>query len=452
MKNFFYIYRDLMVTFIFCTLSANLLAQENSYLSESEWLEANANDPQPAGQECKEFMQSKGWSAKPSSNDGKGDYYYVGVGTIQAPMTSNLFVESTLNASVKALNDAKRQLAEELSLQITSNATSSFVEAIRDGAPPDLIIGDEVDMEGRDYDDLDSIEKMTLLFHQQLDKLIDQSTKDAVASDSAQREAIEESIQQVQSQEQFKRLIRSQAVAEVRGMTTKYSHYTANPGGRNTVCVVAKWNEKSARLVDAMMRKDFSKIKSQNGRRPTTIPDVKTFEGGKKLQGLFGVYPIINENGEWGIWSFAQASINGKSIASEKAAKRVANRAARTQISEFVYSSLELVDKVKNYESTTTFTDESEFYYGDREYDARLKIASQMDQEGISVVDNWVSRSLLKSQKNRIAGAILEWSPSSVKSSMAVSQGMGTQSSSDEDDDNTSESISIGATIGDDDL
>ena len=101
---------------------------------------------------------------------------------------------------------------------------------------------------------------MKLLIHQQLDKLIDQETKDWVAEDNAARQEMANKIQEIVSQESFQQTITAQSTAEMRGMLVKYGHYTADAsrGNNSYVCVVAKWNPGYARVVDAMVTRDFS--------------------------------------------------------------------------------------------------------------------------------------------------------------------------------------------------
>ena len=96
------------------------------------------------------------------------DYYFVGTGSIQAPVTSPNFANSTQNGATKALNDAKAQFARFLSQEVISETTQTVVDAVRDGVPPEAVLGEEAISEGRDYEELSSVEKMKLLIHQQL--------------------------------------------------------------------------------------------------------------------------------------------------------------------------------------------------------------------------------------------------------------------------------------------
>ena len=360
---------DKLFTFIFIFafgfLSPVLLAQEESNdMAAAAWGEKKQNSSGLPGKECQDFMGSKGWSAQMSNKRGEMDYYFVGTGSIQAPVTSPNFANSTQNGATKALNEAKAQFARFLSQEVISETTQTLVDAVRDGVPPEAVLGEEAISEGRDYEELSSVEKMKLLIHQQLDKLIDQETKDGVAEDNAARQEMANKIQEIVSQESFQQTITAQSTAEMRGMLVKYGHYTADAsrGNNSYVCVVAKWNPGYARVVDAMVTKDFSIIEGKRGRPSPSIPSDQTFEGFSQLIGSFGTYYFINENGELELWSFAQSAVSGNNIQAKRAAIGRAETKARAQISEFLNTSLDLKEKTKDSETTTNFADESSDY------------------------------------------------------------------------------------------
>ena len=214
---------DKLFTFIFIFafsfVSPLILAQEESNeMAAAAWGEKKQNSSGLPGKECQAHMGSKGWSAQMRNPKGEMDYYFVGTGSIQAPVTNPNFANSTQNASTKALNDAKAQFARFLSQEVISETTQTLVDAIRSGNPPEAVLSEEAITQGRDYEELSSVEKMKLLIHQQLDKLIDQGTKDGVAADNAAKEEMANKIQEVVSQETFEQTITAQSTAEMRGM------------------------------------------------------------------------------------------------------------------------------------------------------------------------------------------------------------------------------------------
>ncbi len=455
---------DKLFTFIFIFafgfLSPVLLAQEESNdMAAAAWGEKKQNSSGLPGKECQAFMGSKGWSAQMSNKRGEMDYYFVGTGSIQAPVTSPNFANSTQNGATKALNDAKAQFARFLSQEVISETTQTLVDAVRDGVPPETVLGEEAISEGRDYEELSSVEKMKLLIHQQLDKLIDQETKDGVAEDNAARQEMANKIQEIVSQESFQQTITAQSTAEMRGMLVKYGHYTADAsrGNNSYVCVVAKWNPGYARVVDAMVTKDFSIIEGKRGRPSPSIPSDQTFEGFSQLIGSFGTYYFINENGELELWSFAQSAVSGNNIQAKRAAIGRAETKARAQISEFLNTSLDLKEKTKDSETTTNFADESSDYYGESAYEQRLATASRSTLTGVTRIKEYLGPHVLPSQKNEVAGVILSWTPSGDRSATTASKQLADKPSASTKKDESvgfesdaDDAVSSGASYGDD--
>ena len=445
--------------FIFGFVSPVILAQEEgNEMAAAAWGEKKQNSSGLPGKECQDYMSSKGWSNVMANKRGEMDYYYVGTGSIQAPVTNPNFANSTQNGATKALNDAKAQFARFLSQEVIAETTQTLVDAIRSGNPPEAVLSEEAITQGRDYEELSSVEKMKLLIHQQLDKLIDQETKDGVAADNAAQQEMASKIQEVVSQETFEQTITAQSTAEMRGMLVKYGHYTADAskGNNSYVCVVAKWNPGYARIVDAIQTKDFSILEGKSAKRSPEIPSDQTFEGFSQLLGSFGTYYFINENGELELWSFAQSAVSGNNIQAKRAAIGRAETKARGQISEFLNTSLDLKEKTQDYEATTNFADDSSDYYGESAYEQRLSTASRSTLTGVSRIKEYLGPHVLPSQKNEVAGVILSWTPSANRSATTASQKLAEKPSSSKKDENVGfesdakDAVSSGASYGDD--
>jgi len=449
----------LILVFTFGFISPLTLAQEESNeMAKAAWGEKKQNSSGLPGQECQAYMSDKGLDPQMQNNKGEMDYYFVGTGSIQAPVTNPNFANSTQNGATKALNDAKAQFARFLSQEVISETTQSLVDALRSGTPPEAILGEEAITQGRDYEDLSSIEKMKLLIHQQLDKLVDQQTKDGVATDNAEQEALASKIKEVASQETFEQTITAQSTAEMRGVLIKYGHYTADAsrGNNSYVCVVAKWNPGYARIVDAMITKDFSILEGKRPRPSPPIPNDRTFEGFSQLLGSFGTYYFINEAGELELWSFAQSAVSGDNIQAKRAAIGRAETKARGQISEFLNTSLDLKEKTKDKESTTNFADESSDYYGESVYEQRLETASKSTLTGVTRVKEYLGPHVLPSQQNEVAGVILSWTPSGDRSATTASQQLAEKPTTSKKNENVDyesdadDAVSSGASYGDD--
>lgn len=445
--------------FAFGFISPVTLAQDDSNeMAKVVWGEKNDNLSGLPGKECQDYMSSKGWTNVMVNKKGEMDYYYVGTGSIQAPVTNINFADSTQNAATKALNDAKAQFARFLSQEVIAETTQTLVDAIRAGIPPDSVLGEEVIAEGKDYEELSSVEKMKLLIHQQLDKLIDKETKDGVVIDNAAQQEMASKIQDIVSQESFEQTITAQSTAEMRGMLIKYSHYTADAsrGNNSYVCVVAKWNPGYARIVDAMQTEDFSILEGRRARPSPSIPNDQTFEGFSQLLGSFGTYYFINESGELELWSFAQSTVSGNNIQAKRAAIGRADIKARGQISEFLNTSLDLREKTKDSESTTNFADNSSDYFSESSYEQRLATYSKSALTGVTRIKEYLGPHVLPSQSNDVAGVILSWTPSGSRSATTSSKQLSdnpTTSKKNESvgyESDADDKVSSGASYGDD--
>ena len=265
-------------------------------------------------------------------------------------------------------------------------------------------------------------------------------------------------IKEVVSQETFEQTITAQSTAEMRGVLIKYGHYTADAsrGNNSYVCVVAKWNPGYARIVDAMITKDFSILEGKRPKPSPTIPDDRTFEGFSQLLGSFGTYYFINESGELELWSFAQSAVSGNNIQAKRAAIGRAETKARAQISEFINTSLDLKEKTKDKESTTNFADESSDYYCESVYEQRLATASKSTLTGVTRLKEYLGPHVLPSQQNEVAGVILSWTPSGDRSATTASQQLAKKPTSSIKNENVDyesdadDAVSSGSSYGDD--
>ena len=449
----------LFLVFTFEFISPLTLAQEESNeMAKAAWGEKKQNSSGSPGESCRAYMSEQGWSPQMLNKKGEMDYYFVGTGSIQAPVTDPNFANSTQNGATKALNNAKAQFAKSLSQKVISETTQSLVDELRSGTSPEAILGEEAIIQGRDYEELSSVEKMKLLIHQELDNLVDQQTKDGVATDNAEQEALASKIKEVVSQETFEQTITAQSTAEMRGVLIKYGHYTADAsrGNNSEVCVVAKWNPGYARIVDAMITKDYSILEGKRPRPNPPIPDDQTFEGFSQLLGSFGTYYFINEDGELELWSFAQSAVSGNNIQAKRAAIGRAEIKAMAQISEFRNTSLELKEKTKDKESTTNFADNSSDYYGESAFDQRLKTASKSTLTGVVRIKEYLGPHVLPGQQKDVAGVIMSWTPSGDRSATTASQQLAKKPTTSKKNENVDyesdadDAVSSGASYGDD--
>lgn len=432
-------------------------AQDNTdgnEIAAAAWGEKKNNSSGLPGKECQAYMDNKGLSFQSVNKKGEMDYYFVGVGSIQAPVGDINFANSVQNGSAKAMNDAKAQFSKLLATEVISETVSTLVDKIRSGVPPEALLSEQEVTQGKSYEDLSSVEKMKLLIHQQLDKLIDQDTKDGLAAENLQVEELANKVNEIASQETFQQTIEAKSTAEMRGMLVKYAHYTADAsrGNNSYVCVVSKWNPGYARVVDAIVTGNYGLLEDKRPKPSPVIPDPNTFKGFSQLLGSFGTYYFINENGELELWSFAQSAVSGNNIQAKRAAIGRAELKARNQISEFIYTSVDLKEKSSDYEATTNFVNEASDYYGESAYETRLATASKSNMSGIRKKFEYMGPHVLPSVSNEVAGIILSWTPSSDKSAKNADQMLANQPNAKNAsfDSGNTDAVSTGTAYGDD--
>tara|TARA_B110000438_G_C15805306_1_gene647028 strand:- start:1079 stop:2524 length:1446 start_codon:yes stop_codon:yes gene_type:complete len=403
----------------------NLLnAQEDD---EMALMEAAFNQDQASGaqdqlgQVCQDHMDKKGWQPVQTNKKGEEEYYIIGIGSVLAPIDSSAFVDSLQNGGVKALLNSKTNFAKTLSQEVTSDIISEVKSQYSEGKKPDLLQTENIDVQGKSYDDLSSFEKMKLLVTQQLDKLIDPETKEEFnAASEADNEAAQEAVRKLEdilNQETFQDTITVKSTADIRGMVVKFAQFTAIPkrGKSAEVCIVAKWSPGLVRMADAIATNDFEILQSKRKKSKLRdqLPDPKDFQGFKQLLGSFGVFNMIDQNGDVNLVSFAVAGMKTKSAASEASARRVAELKANRQIIQVLNEHVDLYSKTSNVESATEYKDGLTDYYTEQKDQSRAAASASATMSGIQTLFTYKGNHLLN--RKPLVGVVTYYNASSSK-------------------------------------
>ena len=160
-------------------------------------LNESAGASEVQGQSCYDYLDRKGWSdGFNEKRDGTPYFVSVGVSRVQAPWQSSNFATSMMNASIAAQLETKSKLAQTMGNEITSQITSELLQDYTEGTPPEFSEESQPPA-STTYDELGYYEKFKLLVDQQLDKAIEQETKDAFDDKALSAAEAEEAIQQV---------------------------------------------------------------------------------------------------------------------------------------------------------------------------------------------------------------------------------------------------------------
>tara|TARA_A100001388_G_C28762142_1_gene498439 strand:- start:270 stop:1670 length:1401 start_codon:yes stop_codon:yes gene_type:complete len=440
-------------------------AEDDMAMMEAMFMaSAESGEMDQVGQACVDHMNNKSWQEISTNKNGEKQYYIVGVGTVSAPLQSSAFADSLQNASTKALLDAKTKFSSILNQEIISEIIVDVKQQYSEGSPPDILQGEDEIKKNKEYDDLSYLEKMKLLVNQQLDKLIDDETKnsfnDGVSKSNDEIEELSNKLEEILNQEVMTDVIKTKTSADVRGMIVKYGHFNANAkiNKRPEVCIVVKWSPGSLRMADAIATNNFKVLKSNKKKRPLKdqIPvnavQEKDFQGYMKLLGSFGTYLMRDENGDLNVVSFAVEGMKSNTPQSEMIARQQAITKANRQIVQFLNESVELNTKTATTESLTEFKDGLQDYYFEENYEARQTASAQATISGIQTLGTYKGMHFLNQKP--LVGAVTYYNPSSAEGAEQVREMLASAQEKitiDPELEKDSVEISTGAGYGDDD-
>ena len=440
-------------------------AEDDMAMMEAMFMaSAESGEMDQVGQACVDHMNNKSWQEISTNKNGEKQYYIVGVGTVSAPLQSSAFADSLQNASTKALLDAKTKFSSILNQEIISEIIVDVKQQYSEGSPPDILQGEDEIKKNKEYDDLSYIEKMKLLVNQQLDKLIDDETKnsfnDGVSKSNDEIEELSNKLEDILNQEVMSDVIKTKTSADVRGMIVKYGHFNANAkiNKRPEVCIVVKWSPGSLRMADAIATNNFKVLKSNKKKRPLKdqIPvnavQEKDFQGYMKLLGSFGTYLMRDENGDLNVVSFAVEGMKSNTPQSEMIARQQAITKANRQIVQFLNESVELNTKTATTESLTEFKDGLQDYYFEENYEARQTASAQATISGIQTLGTYKGMHFLNQKP--LVGAVTYYNPSSAEGAEQVREMLASAQEKitiDPELEKDSVEISTGTGYGDDD-
>ena len=440
-------------------------AEDDMAMMEAMFMaSAESGEMDQVGQACVDHMNNKSWQEISTNKNGEKQYYIVGVGTVSAPLQSSAFADSLQNASTKALLDAKTKFSSILNQEIISEIIVDVKQQYSEGSPPDILQGEDEIKKNKEYDDLSYLEKMKLLVNQQLDKLIDDETKnsfnDGVSKSNDEIEELSNKLEDILNQEVMSDVIKTKTSADVRGMIVKYGHFNANAkiNKRPEVCIVVKWSPGSLRMADAIATNNFKVLKSNKKKLPLKdqIPvnavQEKDFQGYMKLLGSFGTYLMRDENGDLNVVSFAVEGMKSNTPQSEMIARQQAITKANRQIVQFLNESVELNTKTATTESLTEFKDGLQDYYFEENYEARQTASAQATISGIQTLGTYKGMHFLNQKP--LVGAVTYYNPSSAEGAEQVREMLASAQEKitiDPELEKDSVEISTGAGYGDDD-
>jgi hypothetical protein len=421
--------KKIFATLLVVALSTNTFAQnvdEDPEIAAQRAMFESAKKSganEVSGGACKKFISKKRWKIGQNfKKNGDPFFIAIGISEVKAPIVSTSYATSTMNGSILAQLDSKRALVESMGSELTSEILATSVQQYSEGNKPDFLnTSDKPAKEIQNYEDLSVYQKTKVLFNQQLDKLIDQETKDAIANDSISEKEVEDKLKDILNQSAFKDSIKTKASGSIRGMKSVYSHFSVNKGQKQTIiCNVGIWSDNLAAQTDAMITGNYSSLKNLKKGKPLEkyIPNDENFEGYVDLLGTFGTFMVRDETGQMSVLSYAQEGI--KSAASERMAFNNAATRARRAIIQLREENIEVTSSVDKQETTTESADGMIDYWSEEKSKNRIAASASGTLKGDYEVKRW--KNIHTQSQKPVAGIVIAWTPSGAEYMNKVSK------------------------------
>jgi len=221
-------------------------------------------------------------------------------------------------------------------------------------------------------------------------------------------------------EDKFKRKTRFMAMRTSIGVTPIYSTEGKDPeSGQYQVLVGVVWSPKLNRVAMSLFNDEYNMPALENGKPVSEYLPKNPGE----LIGTLGSRIVVDEKGHFVVLSYAQAqprkSAPTRQGSALELAKQIAAERARAQIINFVREGLVFNDSEASDELTREFSDQTVGTETLREF--RKKIVGRKNRirlRGVRTVKQWSATHPVTGQK--LAGAVIAWSPSSAELSHRI--------------------------------
>lgn len=395
----------------------DLTLGEDAFEAEVEEVEKVTDET--VGQLLDAFVHDeKGWEFGKAQTKGSGDkndkfIVVKGIGTITAKPKTSAYVNSRLLAYEEAMLKAKAQMA-----QLIGTALGAAVRLNMGETPEDIKATEETEFLISAFQSFPANSEGSRVFKVYCDRVNDLLAKQGIDPDKLAEEDPEE-LEKARAKLPALATTREAVAARtaaafsfVQGLQAFYT-VEAIDGDRGEIGVVALWSPKMNMLADFVINDETEITLTSKGKKQISqqIPQ----EGDEALLSTFGVRSMIDENGQYCLVSFGQASARTSSTQSANNAYEKAYLAAQAQIRSFVgetvaynaenqiaEAQMEFVDAETGDESTLR-VDFSKFQT------FRESKADVLTIRGISQLKTW--RMLHPETEKYVYGSIAVWTP-----------------------------------------
>lgn len=333
------------------------------------------------------FMEKKGWSEGANwTKDGSLRIIASGSGNIGALPSNPAYGNARSMAFTKALLEAKHNMSTYLETEIEQIVSACYSSPGNEA---------EQEQQAQRRAQLEKMAKGDGLFaktlrlaHKKLDDALRKEGVDVAgeqAAAQAELDAMNAKAGEIIRSDTFRQSIAQATRGLISGVQVCQS-FEAQPDGMNgEIAVVIAWSPLLAETAACMVSHEQPPTVLRKRGKPVREQLPKS---AREWIGSFGVRQMIDENGQFVLVSFAQASPRSMSRASQQSAKRVAQQLADAQLREFAGETYEGAGRLDRAESITEFDTNPipEYKFETRSESYRKSISEKMAIQGISSV------------------------------------------------------------------
>lgn len=370
----------------------------------------NTSDSKSAREMAEEFLASKGWDEGKNVKKGREFYVGIGDGAIQAPIDHRRYIQSRINAFDKGFLSSKQDLAEYLAVEIANDMVQTYKEGgyREDGSDSEeeLVNEDSV------------VDKLTLLAHAKLDKMLE---KEGVDPESDEKEEVDVALAGILSSEQFSNFTKTAAKTRLSGVQVYKCFEGPGEGKGYQIAVISIYSDALREMATSISTGEKPKSKAPKKPIKNQIPADKDI-----LLQTFGVQQKIDENGDLVIIAYAQAAPISESSNSISKSFKKAKIAGMGYIRKFAGENYATTGNLMNAESTTEYDDATKDYMDKGAFDDIVRSSSEsLSISGIQTIKKWKHKHPLTGKV--VTGLVLAWSPKSADSAQSLKAKLNTK-------------------------
>ena len=370
----------------------------------------NISDSKSAREMAEEFLDSKGWQVGKNVKKGREFYVGIGDGAIQAPIDHPRYMQARINAFDKAFLASKQDLVEYLAVDIANDMGQTYKERSygKDSGDSEEIIAKEDSV----------VDKLTLLAHAKLDKML---AKEGVDPKNDEKKEIEAALPEILSSEQFSNFTKTAAKTRLSGVQAYKCFEGPGEGRGYQFAVISIYSDTLREMATSIYTGEKPKSKAPNKPIISQIPTDQDI-----LLQTFGVQQKVDENGDLVIVAYAQGAPISESSNSISKAYKKAKIAAMGYIRKFAGENYATTGDLMNAESTTEYDDATKSYADKSAFDDIVRSTSEsLNISGIQILKKWKRDHPLNGKV--VTGVVLAWSPKSSANAQSLKAKLNTK-------------------------